>query len=85
MDWPTLPINQVLLTKDEEEFLAKLESLKSIWDLRERCVFGLDHQPSFHSWFIRNKSKDFCEGCLREAREPAGQGGPLLPYYRNLN
>ena len=71
--------------QSEDQFHAELSKKKDTWDKREKDVFGAHHQPSFHTWFVRNKSEDFCEGALKEDRELAGLGSPPSPYYTNSN
>jgi hypothetical protein len=69
----------------ENEFQVQLEAMKNVWDRREKDIFGENHKPSFHTWFVRNKASDFCEGALRDVQELAGLGSPPLPYYTNPN
>ena len=71
--------------QNEDQFHVELSNMKDIWEERENDVFGADHQPFFHTWFVRNKSEDFCEGALKEDRELAGLGSPPLSYYTNPN
>ena len=66
--------------QSKDQFHAELSKTKETWEKRKKDVFGADHQPSFHTWFVRNKSEDFCEGALEEDRELAGLGSPPLPY-----
>ena len=46
--------------EDSEDFMAKLESLKPIWD---------DLSPGFHDWFTRVRATKFTECVIQSARE----------------
>lgn len=49
--------------EDEEDFKAKLESLRDNWD---------DLAPTFYDWFSRTRAKQFIESVIDSAREGAG-------------
>lgn len=56
---------------DDGDFLAKLESLKSVWE---------EKVPGFHAWFTKNRSSYFTENLVMSARAELGIEGR---FYTN--
>ncbi|XP_022809025.1 uncharacterized protein LOC111346004, partial [Stylophora pistillata] len=56
---------------DEEDFDAKLQSLRPIWETLA---------PGFHSWFIKHRSEQFKSCLIHSAREDLGLDGR---FYTN--
>ncbi len=71
-------------SQDSGEFMARLESLQSMWNERERAN-NSGGDPSLHSWFVTYKAQDVISSMLRPIREAAGLGCPPALYYTNAS
>ena len=65
-------------SEDEEEFLVRLDTLKSVWSERLGSK-GLQ----FHKWFLKHKADAMRKKMLPVVRQKAGLGKPPKPYYSN--
>ena len=69
-----------LLMLRDDEFDAMVDSLKSVWDDREK---PFHNPPAFHAWFIKNCKDDVQTTMLKSKRVLCGLGNPPDPFYTN--
>ena len=75
-------LEEGLVDADSAELDSEFESLKEIWDDRERSITN-SSQAYFHNWF-RVNSLEVVRNCmLKGIREAAGLGSPPEPFYTN--
>ncbi|CAB4006223.1 Hypothetical predicted protein [Paramuricea clavata] len=67
----------------KDELYRKLDSLKVVWDERERQFISPNQSPSF-STFVYEKANMIVERMLTEVRMNAGLGNPPTPFYTNM-
>ena len=72
---------------DAQSFNSQLQQLQNEWDEREKLAFSdrVEHTPGFYTWFVANKSEDFCNHTLRGLREDVGLGSPPTPFFTNAS
>ena len=72
---------------DAQSFNSQLQQLHDVWDEREKSAFcdRKEYNPTFYTWFVKNKSEDFCNHTLRGLREDVGLGSPPVPFFTNAS
>ena len=71
---------------DAQSFKSQLQQLHDVWDEREKSAFcnRKKYNPTFYTWFVKNKSEDFCNHTLRGLQD-VGLGSPPVPFFTNAS
>ena len=64
----------------EEEFGVLIESLKEVWDEREKLY---NNPPEFYVWFMKYCKMEVQNTMLKQKRICCGLGNPPAPFYTN--
>ena len=64
----------------EEEFVVLVESLKEVWDEREKLY---NNPPQFYAWFMKYCKMEVQNTMLKPKRICCGLGNPPTPFYTN--
>ena len=72
---------------DAQSFNSQLLQLQCKWDDREKLAFSdrVKYTPGFYTWFVANKSEDFCNHTLKGLQKDVGLGSPPMPYFTNAS
>ncbi|KAK3736206.1 hypothetical protein QZH41_011893, partial [Actinostola sp. cb2023] len=73
----------LLDAKTESDFDVQLESLKDIWNDREKSNLPSGKKATFHDYML-SKADMIRENMLQPVRINAGLGNPPQPYYNNI-
>ena len=64
----------------DEEFGVLIESLREMWDEREKLY---NNPPEFHAWFMKYCKTEVQNTMLKPKRICCGLGNPPAPFYTN--
>ena len=56
------------------------------YGIKEKSAFcdRKEYNPTFYTWFVKNKSEDFCNHTLRGLQDVA-LGSPPVPFFTNAS